>query len=75
MSKTGRMTVTASRREADLVSHITGAVGAAHLRRLRRLGSFPKNHPPDDFPRKTGGACRDRTDDLKLAKLALSQLS
>jgi hypothetical protein len=22
-----------------------------------------------------GGACRDRTDDLKLAKLALSQLS
>jgi hypothetical protein len=24
---------------------------------------------------KVGGACRDRTDDLKLAKLALSQLS
>jgi hypothetical protein len=24
---------------------------------------------------KNGGACRDRTDDLKLAKLALSQLS
>lgn len=24
---------------------------------------------------KRGGACRDRTDDLKLAKLALSQLS
>ena len=24
---------------------------------------------------KAGGACRDRTDDLKLAKLALSQLS
>ncbi len=24
---------------------------------------------------KDGGACRDRTDDLKLAKLALSQLS
>ena len=26
-------------------------------------------------PGKVGGACRDRTDDLKLAKLALSQLS
>jgi hypothetical protein len=24
---------------------------------------------------ENGGACRDRTDDLKLAKLALSQLS
>jgi hypothetical protein len=24
---------------------------------------------------EAGGACRDRTDDLKLAKLALSQLS
>jgi hypothetical protein len=24
---------------------------------------------------RNGGACRDRTDDLKLAKLALSQLS
>jgi hypothetical protein len=28
-----------------------------------------------DLPRKNGGARRDRTDDLKLAKLALSQLS
>ena len=28
-----------------------------------------------DFTRKDGGAYRDRTDDLKLAKLALSQLS
>ena len=27
------------------------------------------------IPGKDGGACRDRTDDLKLAKLALSQLS
>jgi hypothetical protein len=26
-------------------------------------------------PAETGGAYRDRTDDLKLAKLALSQLS
>jgi hypothetical protein len=26
-------------------------------------------------PKKNGGACRDRTDDLKLAKLPLSQLS
>ena len=29
----------------------------------------------DDTGRKAGGASRDRTDDLKLAKLALSQLS
>ena len=29
--------------------------------------------PPDTH--KNGGACRDRTDDLKLAKLPLSQLS
>jgi hypothetical protein len=29
-----------------------------------------------DIPEKIdGGACRDRTDDLKLAKLPLSQLS
>ena len=28
-----------------------------------------------EFSREGGGACRDRTDDLKLAKLALSQLS
>ena len=27
------------------------------------------------IPIKNGGACRDRTDDLKLAKLPLSQLS
>jgi hypothetical protein len=27
------------------------------------------------FPENVGGASRDRTDDLKLAKLALSQLS
>src|ERR671916_10382 len=26
-------------------------------------------------PKESGGACRDRTDDLKLAKLPLSQLS
>jgi hypothetical protein len=39
-----------------------------HLR--EELLSFSK----DDW-RTNGGACQDRTDDLKLAKLALSQLS
>jgi hypothetical protein len=59
MSKTGRMTVTASRGEADLVSHITGNAFARFA----------------ETSATRGGACRDRTDDLKLAKLALSQLS
>ena len=45
------------------------------LRLLRSLGSFPEIRLPDEFLRETGGAYRDRTDDLKLAKLALSQLS
>ena len=41
----------------------------------------PGSQPLGPHPRKNGGtcgnggACRDRTDDLKLAKLALSQLS
>lgn len=47
----------------------------APLRLLRSLGSFAKNHAPHDFLRKTGGAYRDRTDDLMLAKQPLSQLS
>ncbi len=34
----------------------------------------PHEGGPDRMP-KTGGGGRDRTDDLKLAKLALSQLS
>ena len=48
----------------------------------RRQGRFPSKqdtlpHPghPIPAPPKDGGASRDRTDDLKLAKLALSQLS
>ena len=32
-------------------------------------------HPGDNLKEPPGGASRDRTDDLKLAKLALSQLS
>ena len=32
-------------------------------------------HAPGMAARGAGGASRDRTDDLKLAKLALSQLS
>jgi hypothetical protein len=38
------------------------------LRRTADLGFHPETH-------EVGGAYRDRTDDLKLAKLALSQLS
>jgi hypothetical protein len=40
---------------------------------LRPSGPAPHDHPPHGG--EDGGAYRDRTDDLKLAKLALSQLS
>ena len=40
--------------------------------RSRRLGASPKGR---QSPLKSGGARRDRTDDLMLAKHALSQLS
>ena len=36
---------------------------------------FPKEMPINHYTRVDGGAGRDRTDDLKLAKLPLSQLS
>ena len=39
-------------------------------RNLSAINNGASSHPCDD-----GGANRDRTDDLKLAKLALSQLS
>ena len=42
--------------------------------RICALFSFGHSHP-HQLGRKSGGARRDRTDDLKLAKLALSQLS
>ena len=38
-------------------------------------GSVMACHPKPRYAAKDGGANRDRTDDLKLAKLALSQLS
>jgi hypothetical protein len=41
-----------------------------------RTKASPRKHTlPKEPPKGTGGARRDRTDDLKLAKLALSQLS
>ena len=44
-----------------------------------RAGCRRQARPGDgigcSFAWTVGGACRDRTDDLKLAKLALSQLS
>src|SRR5690625_5242904 len=46
--------------------------------RKRQNSFFPRDddrHLPQDLPRNPGGADRDRTGDLKLAKLALSQLS
>jgi hypothetical protein len=49
------------------------STGAANLLR----SSFAKASEDNllGFAAKVGGADRDRTDDLKLAKLALSQLS
>ena len=46
-------------------------------RRIRFLHSWKRRARPHPmrFAREFGGAYRDRTDDLKLAKLALSQLS
>ena len=41
----------------------------------RKSPTPPKRDIVLFIPGKSGGACRDRTDDLKLAKLALSQLS
>jgi hypothetical protein len=53
-----------------------------HPRSLMTRGHEPQTRSirrwtPDTStrPRESGGACRDRTDDLKLAKLPLSQLS
>ena len=42
-----------------------------------RMTVTPRRNAGIRFPisLEDGGACRDRTDDLKLAKLALSQLS
>jgi hypothetical protein len=54
---------------ADLVLHHLDN-GSAFRKRFHRLAH--RFHIP---PKKDGGAYRDRTDDLKLAKLALSQLS
>ncbi len=45
-------------------------------RRLSRAATlFPLSDPARTNPRRFGGAGRDRTDDLLLAKQALSQLS
>ena len=46
---------------------------APHTQQGRARTSF--DIPEQPSPSKNGGACRDRTDDLKLAKLPLSQLS
>jgi hypothetical protein len=45
------------------------------ISKIRTTASNPQGGGGDTRPRRTGGARRDRTDDLKLAKLALSQLS
>jgi hypothetical protein len=46
---------------------------------MSKMGANPRRRRTGGFrvfiPGKNGGASRDRTDDLKLAKLALSQLS
>lgn len=42
---------------------------------LRRENVFPLDEPDHITHSKSGGARRDRTDDLLLAKQALSQLS
>ena len=52
--------------------------GPANRSGTRRARSSFARAPEDNLPgfaAKVGGADRDRTDDLKLAKLALSQLS
>ena len=48
--------------------------GYLHLWK-RRWRDRHARHAPGLIARGNGGAYRDRTDDLKLAKLALSQLS
>ena len=49
------------------------------IHNVKERGPKSADRPQPDllssFPEKVGGASRDRTDDLKLAKLALSQLS
>ncbi len=61
----------------DLGIFISGKIGERRstFERATASGRFAASCPPDKMRRETGGACRDRTDDLKLAKLALSQLS
>ena len=44
-----------------------------HNRKIKRSPYQPQQHPPNQ--QRNGGGKRDRTDDLLLAKQALSQLS
>ena len=43
------------------------------LQKIKRSATRPSSHPP--YHIRNGGGKRDRTDDLLLAKQALSQLS
>ena len=66
--------IPADRPKPDLVFHPGEVVLAAS--RAIAWEHFGQNSPPDCFvSQNAGGASRDRTGDLKLAKLALSQLS
>jgi hypothetical protein len=53
---------------------VAGRPRCTTLRGSRRFGEF-RGKSCNDFLRETGGAYRDRTDDLMLAKQPLSQLS
>jgi hypothetical protein len=52
-----------------------GAGEPAERSHKRPMRTVKPIHRPDSELQRDGGAYRDRTDDLKLAKLALSQLS
>ena len=53
----------------------TGYPDKASIQDVRKQAVRPKNGPQKGFDKWNGGARRDRTDDLLLAKQALSQLS
>ena len=69
--KEGRERPISAAGAAKLVIFIPGIFSARAARLRRPMCSLP----PRGSCAKDGGAYRDRTDDLKLAKLALSQLS
>jgi hypothetical protein len=81
LSMIERISLVLAHKAALSIHAVTASISRTHSQ-CQRGGKSPKSATPEGgrerlvfIPGKNGGAYRDRTDDLKLAKLALSQLS